>query len=109
MAGVFIIHTPTDIITIRSHQEVYVRLVGASANWYNLGGALGLDVNTLNAINSTCRGVVLDCLREMIAVRLQSGDALTWRELCDCLKSPTVKRNDVAEEIERQIGELNYP
>ena len=85
---------------------VFERLINASTNWFNLGGALGLDVNTLSAIDRKYRGDVDDCLREMIAKRIQSGGPLTWIGLCDCLRSPTVKRNDVASEIEHRIGEF---
>ena len=83
-------------------------MIDATVNWYELGGALRLDVNTRDVIKSNCNGDVQKCLREMITKRLQSGSPLSWRELCDCLRSPTVRRNDVAEKIERQIGEVKY-
>ena len=85
---------------------VYERLIGASLNWYDLGGALGLDINILDTIDYKYYGSAQNCLREMIAKRLQSGGPLIWRGLCDSLRSPTVKRNDVASEIEHQIGGL---
>ena len=42
----------------------------------------------------------------MIAKRLQTGGSLTWKNLCDSLRKSTVNRNDVATEIEHQIGEF---
>ena len=95
--------TCTDI-TLSDHQEVYERLVGVRVQWRDLGGALGLDQDTLSAIDTMHRGDVQVCLREMLIKRLQSGGPLSWRVLCDCLRSPTVKRHDVAEEIEQKIG-----
>ena len=65
-----------------------------------------MSVPTLKGINKDCRGIVNDCLREMIAKRLQSDDALTWRDLCECLRNRTVNRSDVAQNIEKQLGEL---
>ena len=91
-------------ITLSDRQEVYERLVGVRVKWYELGGALGLDQDTLSAIDSKHRGNVQVCLREMLIKRLQSGGPLSWRVLCDCLRSPTVKRLDVAEEIEQEKG-----
>ena len=97
------IFTCTDI-TLSDHQEVYERLFGVRVQWRELGGALGLDQDTLSAIDTKHRGNAQVCLREMLTKRLQSGGPLSWRVLCDCLKSPTVRRDDVAEEIERGKG-----
>ena len=102
----FVFYTScTDTITASDHQEVFERLVGVSVQWRELGGALGLDQDTLSAIDTNHRGNVQVCLREMLTKRLQSGGPLSWRVLCDCLRSPTVRRNDVAAEIERGRGD----
>ena len=95
--------TCTDI-TLSDHQEVYERLFGVRVQWRELGGALGLDQDTLSAIEVKYRGDTQDCLREMLTKRLQSGGPLSWRVLCDCLRNPTVRRHDVAEVIEQIIG-----
>ena len=73
--------------------------------WHELGGALGLDQDTLSAIDTNHRGNVQVCLREMLTKRLQSGGPLSWRVLCDCLRSLTVNRGDVAAEIEQERGD----
>ena len=86
------------------HHEVHERLFDVSAKWRDLGGALGLDYNTLTAMESYYRGNVQDCLREMLARRLQSGGPLSWKELCDCLKKRTVGHNNLATEIEQEIS-----
>ena len=90
---------------LSDHHEVYERLISASVKWRNLGGALGLDQDTLSAIDVKYRGDTQDCLREMLTKRLQSDSPLSWRVLCDCLRSPTVRRGDVAAEIEKELGE----
>ena len=65
-----------------------------------------MDIDTLNAIDIKHRGDPGRCLRQMIAERLESSDSLTWKDLCNSLRTVTVKRNDVAKRIECQIGEF---
>ena len=65
-----------------------------------------MDIDTLNAIHIEHHGNPDRCLREMIAKRLESSVPLTWKDLCDSLRSTTVSRNDVATEIEDQISEF---
>ncbi len=36
----------------------------------------------------------------MLVKRLEAVGPLSWMEVCACLRSPTVDRNDVAEKIE---------
>ena len=91
---------------LSDHQEVYERLVGVSVKWRDLGGALGLDQNTLSSMDAKYRGDVQDCMREMLLKRLQSGGPLSWKVLCDCLRNPTVKCENVAAEIEKDLGGL---
>ena len=89
---------------LSDHQEVCKRLVGASVKWYDLGRALGLDQDTLSVIDVKYGGDVQYCLHEMLTKRLLSDDPLSWRILCDCLRSSGVRREDVAMEIEKTIG-----
>ena len=99
-------HCCIDSIILSDHQEVFERLIiSASVQWRELGGALGLDQDTLSAIDTNHRGIVKVCLREMLTKRLQSVGPLSWRVLCDCLRSPTVRRDDVAATILRELGE----
>ena len=96
----------TDTITLSDLQYVYERLVGVSSKWNDLGGALGLDYDTLSTIRTDFSNAQ-DCLREMLAKRLQLGNPLTWRELCKGLRNPTVRRDDVATKIENELGVQN--
>ena len=86
------------------HQKVYERVLNVCAGWRNLGGALGVDYHTLDTIESDHSGNAQNCLRIMLARRIESEFCLTWGELCCCLRSCTVKRNDVAANIEKEIS-----
>ncbi len=86
-------------------QSVYVKLIQAARNWLDLGLALGLGHDTLSNIKDDYHGNK-DCLREMIAARLKTGP-LTYSEICQSLRSPTVERNDVAEAIEKECTGMN--
>ena len=86
------------------HHKVYESLFNARVKWHNLGGSLGLDYVTLRAIERKYHRDDQECLREMLAKRLQSDGLLSWSKLCDCLRSPTVGCNDIAASIEQEIG-----
>ncbi len=80
-------------------QSVYEKVIKAARNWFNLGLALDLDYDTLNDIKDDYHRNK-DCLREMIAARLKTGPPLTYSDICQSLRAPTVDRNDVAVAIE---------
>ena len=86
-------------------QSVYEKLIQAAGNWLNLGLALGLDHGTLSNIKDDYHGNK-DCLREMISARLKTGP-LSYSDICQSLRSPTVNRNDVAEAIEEACTGMN--
>ncbi len=88
------------ILIISDLQSVYEKLIPAAGNWFNLGLALGLGHGTLSNIKDDYRSTK-DCLREMIAARLHT-DSLTYSEIRQSLRAPTVGRNDVAEAIEEE-------
>ena len=80
---------------------LYERLFPARAKWRNIGLKLKVEPDTLKAIASKHNNPD-DCLREMLTKRLQAVGSLSWREVCNCLRSRIVDRNDVhvAEKIE---------
>ncbi len=86
------------ILTPGDLQSVYEKVIKAAKNWFNLGLALDLDHDTLDDIKDDYHRNK-DCLREMIAARLKTGP-LSYSEICQSLRAPTVDRNDVAEAIE---------
>ncbi len=87
-------------------QSVYAKLIKAAENWFDLGLSLGLSHGTLKDIKDDYHKNK-DCLREMIAARLKTGPRLTYSDICQSLRSPTVDRNDVAEAIEEECTGTN--
>ena len=87
---------------------MYEKLFAARAKWRDMGGVFGLDNDTLNDISIKYGADVQDCLREMIAKRLESVGPLSLKDLCECLRNPTVRRHDVADMIEQEIGRLAH-
>ncbi len=71
--------------------------------------AFELSIDDLHAIekeyNSNDR-----CLMEMISKRLEVTDSdlpdFTWSYICECLRSPLVELNNIANEIEQQRIEV---
>ncbi|XP_064401224.1 uncharacterized protein LOC135347256 isoform X2 [Halichondria panicea] len=86
------------ILTLGDVNFVYKNLIKAAGDWLDLGLDLGLDPGTLKDIKDECHRNK-DCLREMISARLKTGP-LTYSDICQSLRAPTVARNDVAEAIE---------
>ncbi len=72
-------------------------MIKAAGNWFNLGLALGVSYDTLNNISDKHRDNQT-YLREMLAARLKAA-TLTYSEICQSLRAPTVERNDIAEAI----------
>ncbi len=94
------------ILTIDDLNSVYEKLIEAAGNWFDLGLSLGLGHSTLSNIKDEHRDKNQTCLREMLAARLKTGP-LTYREICQSLRAPTVARNDVAEAIEKTCTGMN--
>ncbi len=91
-----IVLTEYDILTICEN------LKSASKDWFNLGLAFKVKFSYLKNIQDQ----YLENnrrLAEVVGKRLEVTDPkhpMTWPYICECLRSPTVERNDVAEEIE---------
>ncbi len=91
-----IILTGKDILTICQ------KLKNASKNWFNLGLTLGIDYYELEKIQDRYQDTDR-CLMKAVVKRLEVTDPehpMTWPYICECLRSSTVQRNDVAEQIE---------
>ncbi len=93
------------ILTLDDLNSVYKNLIKAAGNWLNLGLDLGLGFDTLNNISQKHHDNQTS-LREMLAARLKTA-TLTYSELCQSLRAPTVERNDVAEAIEEACAGMN--
>ncbi len=79
---------------------LYEILFPAGIKWYNIGLNLMLSNDVLTKITVAQHENPDNCLREMLAKRLEAVGPLSWREVCACLRSPTVDRKDVAEKTE---------
>ena len=90
-------------LTTADLSTVYEKLYSARTKWFNIGLLLNNDNTTLESIRVRNRDDPDGCLREMLTRRLQAGGPLTWRNLCDSLRSPIVGRDDVAKEIEQWV------
>ena len=69
-----------------------------TADWFNLGVALGLSYDTLREIESNHRGEARRCQTEMVIVWLQMKDNSqpSWQSLASALSSPSVGRVEIA-------------
>ena len=80
-------------------EQVYKLLLPARLTWSRLGDALGApliiwDGNQFSADY---------CLRKMLNICLDTNKSLTWSGLCEALRTPSVDRDDVAEDIEAMM------
>ena len=94
-----IVLTEGDILSICEKLET------VSQDWFTLGLAFGVKALKLKSIENQYRHNKRR-LMEMVGERLEVNNPdhpMTWPYICECLRSPTVKRNDVAEEIEGKV------
>ena len=84
-------------LNIDDLQEVLEALDSASSKWFNIGLALGLKNAFLTGLESQYRDNET-CLRKMLAEVLNTRH-VTWSDLSDALRSPTVKFIPLAEAI----------
>ncbi|XP_064401971.1 uncharacterized protein LOC135347820 isoform X4 [Halichondria panicea] len=85
-------------------QEVFSNLMEVVTNWFNLGLSLGIQVGTLKAIKSN-ESNDQDRLREMLTHWLQYSPSRTWNDICNGLRSDTVKQINLADKIEEKYKE----
>lgn len=73
-------------------------------HWHDLGLALKLPAPLLDEIQSSYRGQITDCRKEMLKLWLtQRGSTRpSWRVLCQALRSTLVGNNSLANQIARK-------
>ena len=79
-------------------------LYDARYKWFDIGLALKVNYSTLKTIEKEQLNNQDSSLREMLAHRIQSGDSLTWSDLSDCLRHPSVRQNELADRIKTLKG-----
>ena len=82
----------------RSLRTILDSISTLTADWFNLGIALGLFFDTLREIESNHRGEARRCLTEMVIAWLQMKDNSqpSWQSLASALSSPSVNRIEIA-------------
>ena len=87
---------------------MYEKLYDGRTKWFDIGLALNIEYNTLESIKKE-ENDNGECLRRMLAHRIQSGGPLCWNDVACCLKKPTVGRRDLADEIHQGLfKQTNY-
>ncbi len=86
--------------------SVYEKLIQAAADWFYLGLSLGLDHGTLKDIRDDYHGNK-DYLCEILAARLKTSPPLTYSKICQSLRASTVKRDALADTIEKECTGMN--
>ncbi len=92
------------VLTGADTQDICVALKSASKDWFELGMAFGMERSDLKNIEDQYSKNTRR-LMEMVGKRLEVTDpehSMTWPYICEGLRSRTVERNDVAEEIEEK-------
>ncbi len=93
------------VLTIKDAQTICETLKNASKDWFDLGFTFGLEVSKLKDIEDQYTSNK-NRLMEMVVKRIEVTNPehpMTWPYICECLRRPFVKRNDVAEEIEGKV------
>ncbi len=101
MTSIFLL-TDTEL-GLGSLIEIKEKLYPVRTKWENIGLKLNVDYETIESIKLDCNEEHDRCLHKLIAKHIQAIGSLTWSKLCDCLRSPTVARNDVAVTIENWV------
>ncbi len=94
------------ILTLDDLGSVNNKLIQAAGNWKDLGLDLGLDPSTLSDIEDDYHRNK-DCLREMLTARLKTGPPLTYSDICQSLRKPTVRQDALADAIKEEFTGVN--
>ena len=86
-------------LCIEGLQDVYSLLIKAAKDWFDMGLALGIQVDILEGIDSNKHSDKAR-LREMLTHWLRSSPSRTWSDICNGLRSGTVQQGNLADTIE---------
>ncbi len=88
-------------LCIGNLQDVYSLLIPAAKDWFDLGLALKIKVDTLEGIESN-KDTDKARLRGMLTHWLRSSPSRTWSDICNGLRSDTVQQTNLADTIEEK-------
>ncbi len=92
----------SDVLIENAVPEIMAEIRDASDVWFQIGVELKLRMETLEAIRQRNPSNE-DCLRELLREWLKNPDLQhTWAELIRALRSKTVRKLDLATELERK-------
>ncbi len=92
-------------LTSEDYVTVYQMTISACSLWYDIGLKLNTPEAALEDIKISNRDRSELCLLSMIDYCIKSSNGgLTWRTLCDALKSSAVNRSQLAGEIEEWLA-----
>jgi len=95
---------PSDRLSVNDLAYVQRKLYAVSTKWYNFGLELGLQVATLDSINTKYSDDPSECFREALKEWLKGVNPTpTWQAVVNALESPTVAHGHLAEQFK-----LNY-
>ncbi len=85
-------------------RRVLTELKTINNEWKSLGIALELDFSELKEIEANYPTSVKDCMAEVIARWLRTGGSsqVSWKTLCDALRSDLLSHSFLAQEIEEK-------
>ncbi len=95
-------------LCIEGLQNIYSLLIKAARDWFDMGLALGIQVDTLEGIDSN-KNSDKARLREMLTHWLRSLPSCTWSDICNGLRSDTVKQGALADKIEEKYKGKKNP
>ena len=94
----FFVSDSSDVLDILEKAIITAETVDDWPCWHSLGLALDLEKYRLDLIHIDHRGNVRDCLKAMLSLWLDTGNA-SWRALVRALASPLVGKRYLAEKI----------
>ena len=71
----------------------------ACAEWYNIAMQLQVSVNKLDCIQEQCNNPTA-CLRKALQIWLENYTTPTWNNIVNVLRSKTVNKTRLAEELD---------
>ena len=93
-------------LTTKDTKVVLKVLWSTRSKWFNVGIELGMDTTDLDAIKMNNNRDVDQCFTDMIIKWLQQEKSLSnWNSILSALRSPTVGREDLADDIEADSWE----
>ncbi len=84
---------------------MFSQLIEAANDWFELGLALGIQGCQLEGIDSN-KNSDKARLREMLTHWLRSSPSRTWSDICNGLRSDTIKQINLADKIYKGINNV---